>query len=146
MVDASNIHIEQIRGELTWRIRQEAMYPNWSLEEVKLEEDHEGTHFGLFADNRLTSVVSLFNQGSIYRFRKFATIPDAQGKGFGSAMLMHIIEYVIAMGATALWCDARVSASGFYQKFGFVETNQASIKHGLDFVIMELYLGDSLGT
>jgi GNAT superfamily N-acetyltransferase len=141
----TNIHIEQIRDDLTWHIRQEAMYPNLPLEEVKLDNDHEGVHFGLFADNRLTSVVSLFNEGTVYRFRKFATVPGDQGKGFGTALLSYIIDYVTSMGATKLWCNARASAGGFYHKFGFIETDETSRKHGLDFVIMELQLDNSLG-
>lgn len=141
----TNFQIEQIRDDLTWPIRREAMYPDWSLEAVKLDEDSEGVHFGLFTADRLISVVSLFNKGTVYRFRKFATVPDAQGKGFGAVLLRYIINYVISMGATKLWCDARVSASGFYQKFGFKETAQTTRKHGLDFVIMELQLDKSLG-
>lgn len=121
------------------------MYPDLPLEAVKLENDHEGIHFGLFADNRLATVISLFNEGPLYRFRKFATVPDAQGKGFGKALLTYIIEYVTIMEGTKLWCDARVSASGFYRKFGFKETGQLSKKHGLDFVIMELQLDNTLG-
>lgn len=136
----NNIHIEQIRAELTWRIRQEAMYPGLSLEKVKLDDDLQGVHFGLFSDNRLISVASLFNDATIYRFRKFATLPDAQGQGFGSALLEYIIAYTISMGATKLWCNARMSASGFYQKFGFTETTQMSEKDGINFVIMELQL------
>lgn len=134
----SVVQIEQIRDDLTWRIRHEAMYPDLPLDAVKLENDAEGIHFGLFADDQLTSVVSLFNKGTIYQFRKFATISPAQGKGFGSLLLAHIIEYMKTIGATKIWCNARVSAAGFYKKFGFQETDLYSVQHNINFVIMEM--------
>jgi GNAT superfamily N-acetyltransferase len=138
----SVVQIEQIRDDLTWRIRQEAMYPDLPINAVRLENDAEGIHFGLFADDQLTSVVSLFNKGTIYQFRKFATITQAQGKGFGSLLLAHIIGYMKTMGATKIWCNARVSAAGFYRKFGFQETDVYSIQHNIDFVIMEIHIGN----
>jgi len=142
----SAIHIEQIRADLTWRIRHEAMYPNLSMELVKLENDPEGTHFGLFADDKLVSVVSVFHWDRIYQFRKFATISNAQNLGYGSILLKHLMDYVREMGGTKLWCNARCSAHSFYQKFGFSKMDQTSKKHGIDFVIMELQLDNSLGT
>ena len=44
------------------------------------------------------------------------------------------------MGSEKIWCNARVSAAGFYSKFGFIQTNQRSVSNGIDFVIMELQL------
>ncbi|MEJ2882933.1 GNAT family N-acetyltransferase [Pedobacter sp. GR22-6] len=141
----SVVHIEQIRDDLTWRIRHEAMYPNLPMEAVKLDNDAEGMHFGLFADDQLVSVVSLFHVENDYQFRKFATISSAQGQGFGSVLLSHIIDHVRDMGGSKIWCNARVSAVDFYAKFGFLKTNLTSQKHGIDFVIMELQLDNSLG-
>lgn len=136
------IHIEQIRPDLTWRIRHEVMYPDLPFDVIKLANDEDGIHFGLFADNRLTSVVSLFSKGNIYQFRKFATLSESQGKGYGSLLLDHIINYVRMFGAVKLWCNARVSATPFYNKFGFIQTDQFSTNNGIDFVIMELELNN----
>ena len=136
----NNIHIEQIRQDITWRIRHEVMYPNLPFDSIKLEEDKNGMHFGLFDNGQLTSVVSLFHVGPVYQFRKFATIISAQGKGYGTLLLNHLINYVKTIGAKKLWCNARVSASGFYSKFGFTETDQRYVSNDIDFVIMELQL------
>lgn len=134
------LQIEQIRFDLTWRIRHEVMYPDLPYEVIKLEDDPNGIHFGLFVGGLLTTVVSLFNEGKVYRFRKFATIVSAQGKGYGTFLLNHIISYVKLMGAEKLWCNSRLSAANFYSKFGFVQTDQRSVSKGIDFVIMELQL------
>jgi GNAT superfamily N-acetyltransferase len=136
------IQIEQIRFDLTWRIRHEVMYPDLPYDTIKLDNDEEGTHFGLFVHNRLTAVVSVFNKDKIYQFRKFATIESAQGKGYGSLLLNYIINYMKDMGAEKIWCNARVSAAGFYNKFGFTQTDQRTVSNGIDFVIMELQLNN----
>lgn len=136
----AKIQIEQIHPALTWRIRHEAMYPDMPYESVKLKNDYDGIHFGLYANDQLSAVVSLFEQGDVCQFRKFATLPEAQGKGLGRLLLAHIISYIKATGAKKLWCNARVNASGFYAKFGFQETNKTYFENGYDFVIMELEL------
>ena len=134
------IQIEQVHPALTWRIRHEAMYPDMPFDSVKLPNDEEGIHFGLYADDQLSAVVSLFEQGESCQFRKFATLPEYQGKGYGKLLLSHIIDYVRNTGAKRLWCNARVIATGFYAPFGFNETKQRYTENGYDFVIMELAL------
>ncbi|WP_316842811.1 GNAT family N-acetyltransferase [Pedobacter gandavensis] len=136
------VHIEQIRPDLTWRIRHTTMYPDQPYDIVKLKNDPDGLHFGLFAGDQLVSVVSLFNEGTIYQFRKFATIPEFQGKGYGSLLLQHLINYVNALGATMFWCNARSTAIPFYAKFGFSETDQRFTQTDLEFVIMQLQLNN----
>lgn len=135
-----DVRIEQIGFDLTWRIRHEVMYPHLPFDFIKLPDDPDGTHFGLYSNDQLTSAVSLFNSGHVYQFRKFATRIYAQGKGYGTLLLRHVISYVKGIGAEKLWCNARVSAAGFYHKFGFKETGQVSQNNGIDFVIMELQL------
>lgn len=136
------VRIEQIRFDLTWHIRHEVMYPDLPFDSIKLENDQEGTHFGLYANEQLTSVVSLFSKNDVYQFRKFATIVAAQGKGYGALLLNHILSYAKDAGAKKIWCNARVSAAGFYSKFGFVATSKTSVSQGIDFVIMELQLNN----
>ena len=133
-----NVKIEQINYELTWQIRHEVMYPDYPLDKIKLDNEEEGLHFGLFTGDRLTSVVSLFREEDVYQFRKFATLNTSQGKGYGSALLQHIINVSGERGATRLWCNARISAAPFSEKFGFVKVGQKYIKDNIDYVTMEL--------
>ena len=131
------VQIEQIFPSLTWRIRHETMYPDQPFDLVKLKDDFDGTHFGLYADHKLTGVVSLFHEGSIYQFRKLAVLPDAQQAGYGSQLMAYMIDFCKIQKATKLWCNARVQAMEFYYKFGFHETDKTFFKDGYDFVIME---------
>ncbi|MEO6851981.1 MAG: GNAT family N-acetyltransferase [Mucilaginibacter sp.] len=131
------ISLEQIRPELTWRLRQQVLYPNQKLYEMELEEDNDGIHFGAFTDNKLIGVVSLFNTGDDYQFRKFAIEPNYQGKGVGNALLAYITDFAKAGGATRLWCNARSSAIGFYIKNGFEHSGSFFSKNGFEYEMLE---------
>ncbi|MCX2432671.1 MULTISPECIES: GNAT family N-acetyltransferase [unclassified Pedobacter] len=131
------IQIEQIFPSLTWRIRHQVMYPELPLDRVKLPDDFDGIHFGLYLDHQLTGVVSLFNEGDVYQFRKLAILSNAQKAGLGTQLMQHILDFCKIQKASKLWCNARVNAKEFYYKFGFHETPKTFFKDGYDFVIME---------
>ncbi|WP_199138307.1 GNAT family N-acetyltransferase [Pedobacter sp. ASV12] len=129
--------VEQLFPSLTWRIRHIAMYPDQPYDFVKLENDFEGTHFGLYLNHELTGVVSLFVDGHIGQFRKLAILPEAQGQGLGKQLMEYLIDYCQVQKLTKLWCNARVNAKEFYLKFGFVATDKTYTAAGYDFVVME---------
>jgi predicted GNAT family N-acyltransferase len=129
--------IEQITQELTWKIRQKELNPELPLAAIKLPEDDLGIHLGLFHNNKLITVVSLFEYGEVLQFRKFATDSEFQKMGFGKQMMEYILAYANEHHFTKVWCNARSSASGFYEKFGFTETEDRFSKNGIDYVIME---------
>ncbi|WP_421942489.1 GNAT family N-acetyltransferase [Pedobacter sp.] len=130
--------VEQIFPSLTWRIRHESMYPDAPFDLVKLKDDFDGIHFGLYAEHKLTGVVSLFNEGDIYQFRKLAVLPNDQKKGYGKVLMEYLIDFCKIQKASKLWCNARVNATEFYYKFGFHETHNRFSKDGNDYVVMEL--------
>ncbi|MFC3365571.1 GNAT family N-acetyltransferase [Pedobacter fastidiosus] len=134
------VQIEQIFPSLTWRIRHEAMYADQPFDIVKLADDFDGIHFGLYADHKLTGVVSLFSSGDIYQFRKLAVLPEAQKLGCGSQLIEYILDFCKIQKASKLWCNARINAKEFYSKFGFHETDKTFSKGGNEFVVMELIL------
>lgn len=132
--------VEQIFPSLTWRIRHFAMYPDQPFEFIKLENDFDGTHFGLYNEHELTGVVSLFVDGNMGQFRKFAVLPQSQRQGFGKVLLQHLVDYCKIQKLTKIWCNARVDAKEFYAKFGFQTTTKTYTADGFEFVIMELEL------
>jgi ribosomal protein S18 acetylase RimI-like enzyme len=131
------ISIEQITPELTWRLRRDVLYPAKKLFEMELEQDTYGTHFGAFNNVKLVGVVSLFQKGTDFQFRKLAVDPSLQKTGVGKNLVQYITEYAQENGGTRIWCNARVTAIGFYLKAGFVQTGQLFSKNGGDYKIME---------
>ena len=113
------------------------LYPEQDFEKAMLPDDEKGMHLGLFDQNILISVVSLFRTGNSMQFRKFATRSEFQHKGYGSEILRYLLEESKNEGCDHIWCNARKSASGFYSKFGFLETGRTYSANGHDYVIME---------
>ncbi len=55
-----------------------------------------------------------------WRLRGMATAPEARGRGVGAAMLQACMDHARARGGARVWCNARVTAEGFYLGAGFV--------------------------
>ena len=132
--------IEQITPTLTWRLRRDVLYPGQKMFEMEMDEDADGIHFGAFKDNQLVGVVSLFQKDTDFQFRKLAVDPAVQGMGIGNRLLDYITKHAQDEGGTKIWCNARLSAIGFYLKSGFVQTGQTFSKGGIDYEIMEKML------
>ena len=67
------MEIKEIEASETWPLRHKVMWPSKPIEFVVLPNDDEGLHFGLFDDEILISVISLFIESQGGQFRKFAT-------------------------------------------------------------------------
>lgn len=132
-----DISIEQIRPELTWRLRQRVLYPESKLYEMEMEEDNHGYHFAAFNNNNIIAVVSLFNKDNDWQFRKFAVDQTMQNMGIGRMVLQHITDFANTNGGNRLWCNARLSAINFYLKAGFSHTGNFFSKNGFDYEILE---------
>ena len=63
------IEIKQITATETLEIRHEVMWPNKPLAYVELANDKNGKHFGLFVNEEITSIVSLFTENNEAQIR-----------------------------------------------------------------------------
>jgi len=131
-----NIQIKEILASHTWQIRHQVMWPNEPIDYVKLKNDNQGKHFGLFVGNKLVSVVSLFTKGKSAQFRKFATIQEEQGKGYGTILLNFIFKKAQVFTIQVLWCNARKDKTSFYEGFGMEKTEQYFVKGGIEYIVM----------
>ena len=131
------IDIKEISYPSTWEIRHKVMWPEKPLAFVKLPKDEEGLHLGLFLNDCLVSIVSAFIIDGEAQFRKFATLEEVQGKGYGSQLLSHLFNRLIKMKVQKIWCNARVDKVPFYQRFGLVKTENYFSRGEIKYVIME---------
>lgn len=135
------MEIKSISAKETWQLRHEVMWPDEPFDFIKLSEDSKGHHFGFFLEDELVSIVSLFQTDEgIAQFRKFATQTNHQGKGYGTKLLIHLIQFAQEKGFHTLWCNARVDKSYFYKKFGMLETTETYVKRNIKFVILRKVL------
>src|ERR1044072_5383329 len=132
--------IQPVSLNEVWVMRQTVMYPHENIDFVKLEDDERGMHLGLYDYGELVSVVSVFEREGSVQFRKFATKTNWQGKGYGSSLLKHVMDWAVRNGKKNIWCNARLSATGIYRKFGMQAVGMPWQKYGLDFIKMEKQL------
>ena len=129
--------IREISPEDTYSIRHQVLWSHKSIEFVKINEDTEGVHYGLFEFDTLVSVISLFYNENEVQFRKFATLRGYQGRGLGSALLRFVFQEAKNKGVQRIWCNARVTKKDFYTRFGMVETETVFTKEDVAYVVME---------
>ncbi|OIN59204.1 GNAT family N-acetyltransferase [Arsenicibacter rosenii] len=135
------VQIREISAAETYALRQAVLWPDQPIDFVKVPDDESGLHYGAFLDERLVAVISLFRQNGEARFRKFATRPDLQGKGIGTALLNHVLAESRRLGARLIWCDARLSAAGFYRRFGMQPEGEVFCKGPIPYskYVLDLY-------
>ncbi len=68
---------------------------------------------GVFAD------VPDVPAGAAWQLRGMATDRSARGTGVGAAVLAACVAAVAGRGGALLWCNARTSAAGFYERAGW---------------------------
>ncbi|MGG3891786.1 GNAT family N-acetyltransferase [Metabacillus fastidiosus] len=135
------MEIKRITKEEAWKLRHEVMWPHKDLEYIKIKDDDSGIHLGLFKENILISIISLFIDNEECQFRKFATIQKEQGKGYGSKLLDYALKEMKDRGVKKIWCNARKDKTDFYKKFGLKESEHTFEKGGISYIIMEEYVG-----
>lgn len=119
-------------------LRHKVMWPQMDLDYVKIDNDEDGMHLGLYDQGQLISVVSLFATDKDVQFRKFATDDNYQDQGYGSKLLNYTFMIMKNKNYNRIWCNARVEKSGYYKRFGLKETDDVFEKEGQKYVIMEL--------
>lgn len=58
-----------------------------------------------------------------YQLRGMAVAPEAQGTGAGAALLAALEAAAAGAGGLSVWCNARESALGFYERQGYRVTS-----------------------
>ncbi|WP_052245086.1 GNAT family N-acetyltransferase [Halocynthiibacter namhaensis] len=128
--------IREITIQTALPVRQAVLWPGHPLSHAEVPGDHTAVHFGVYDGVHLVCVGSLFHDdnGGV-QLRKLATLPSQQGKGHGRAVIQTMLERI---GPNQrFWCDARVSAMGFYEKLGMIPVGEAFTKNERSYQQME---------
>lgn len=126
---------KKLAPEETIDLRHRVMWPDAPRTSVILQKDASALHIGAFMAGTLVAVGSFFPQDGSVRLRKLAVEDTFQGKGIASQLLDFAILQLQQDGHSQIWCDARVSALGFYRRNGFEIDPIVFQKQGLDYVI-----------
>ena len=132
-----SVKIKEIKAVETYHLRHQVMWPSKPMEFVRLENDQEGLHFGLYKGLEIVSVVSLFIKDNHAQFRKFATKTEEQGNGYGTLLLKYLMKVIASQDIKKIWCNAREDKTLFYERFGMLKTSEKFVKSGINYVVME---------
>jgi len=120
----------RISAQDTYQIRTKVLVPDHDLKKAKFEGDEDediSFHLGAFIDGKLVSVASFFYERNPlfpdlhqYQLRGMATLPEHQNKGLSRELLNGAFPIIKQNFCSMIWCNAKVSARGFYEKTGFI--------------------------
>ncbi|WP_419881027.1 GNAT family N-acetyltransferase [Peribacillus sp. B-H-3] len=121
------MNILEIKPEDTYSIRHSVLRPNQPLDACKYDCDFniDTLHFGAFKNEMLIGIATFLKSpnpdipgSSHYQLRGMACLPEFQGIGAGRSLILYAEKVLRKRKADAWWCNARLSASKYYQKLG----------------------------
>lgn len=110
-------------------LRASVLRPGLTAKDVvNAGDDAETTfHLGYFDADKLVSIASFYleNKSELghlpkpqYRLRGMATADSHRNQGIGAKLLDASVPHLKEKGCKTLWCNARVAARTFYDRFG----------------------------
>jgi predicted GNAT family N-acyltransferase len=128
-VDAVAVTVEEVSPGVTYPLRGAVLRRGVPLP-VEMAGDDDPATFHLAARTSAGQVVGVVrfhpnpcpwrpDAGSAWQLRGMATDPAVRGTGAGRAVVAEGLARVARLGGDLVWCDARLAASGFYERMGF---------------------------
>jgi GNAT superfamily N-acetyltransferase len=136
-----DIDIKRIPPAASYPLRQAVLRPHQRIDEMGWAGDEEpgAATFGAVerTNGTIVGVATVFpeaapfdpaeagvpsgagKEAAAWRSRGMATSKQVQGQSIGSLVLKAVFDHVATEGGDLLWCNARVSAVGFYERAGF---------------------------
>ncbi|MFC6097010.1 GNAT family N-acetyltransferase [Flavobacterium qiangtangense] len=120
--------IKEIPALETFSVRHPVLRPEKNIETCHFDGDNlESTrHFGLFIDDELAGVASLFKSNSDlfqekeqFQLRGMAVLEKFQKKGIGESLVKYAEENAKSRSGKLIWFNAREVAVRFYEKMGY---------------------------
>lgn len=123
--------VHRVSPQQTHALRHRVLRPHQTLAEMVYDGDDEPTTLHLAAyEGQVPSepigIVTLSRGGlpidprpGDYRLRGMAVDQRWQGKGVGRALVRAGLSAAAEAGGRRVWCNARLTATGFYDRAGF---------------------------
>lgn len=122
------MEIKKINAIDTYPVRHEVLRKGKPIETCKFigDDNEETTHFGLYIDNQLIGIISIFketnamfSESNQFQIRGMAVLDEFQGKGFGAQLVKKAESYCTNLKAELIWFNAREKAVRFYKSLGY---------------------------
>ncbi len=107
------------------------------LSEADTQNEDKQVHFGVIIEHELIACAVIKPiDARIAKLRQMLVIPAFQGAGIGSFLVRQLEYCVMQSGFEEIHANARVSASGFYNKLGYFQQGMPFIEVGIPHIIM----------
>ncbi len=111
-------------------LRTRILRPEWPADRLlTFDQDGAALHLAARFDDAVVAVATVYPERppaglgippeAAWQLRGMASEARVRGMGFGAAVLDGCVREARAVGAAALWCNARRGAVGFYAAFGW---------------------------
>ena len=122
------IEIREVSAQQVRPIRQRVLRPHQAASELAYPGDDANAsfHLGVYQGDELVAILSMYYAPKpdatdhAWRIRGMASIPETRGTGLGRQLVEVAREKAWTIERAPIWCNARESAFGFYEKLGFV--------------------------
>lgn len=128
-----NLHTDFVTVDAIRPLRHSVLRPGLPFETTIFEGDDEPTayHVAAFKADEIVGVGTMINRPwtgkdsdiaadkEAYQVRGMAVSDRSRGTGAGKLVLDTLEAKASALGVRTIWCNARASAAGFYQKAGW---------------------------
>ena len=120
--------VRQISASDTRLIRSQMLRPGRDISTCIFNDDEreQTLHLGAFKEKKLVSIASFyfntnqsFDTPNQYQLRGMATLPEFQKQGLSRELLKFGFPLIQRNLCHLVWCNARISATGFYETVGF---------------------------
>jgi predicted GNAT family N-acyltransferase len=125
------LNIKKISSTETFLVRHPVLRQGKPVESCHFEGDDLETtqHFGLYIKQELVGIISLFKKSNLhfleknqYQIRGMAVLENQRKKDFGKALIVHCEKQCKDQSVELIWFNARIEASGFYEKMRYKKT------------------------
>ncbi len=122
------MEIKKISSLETYPVRHEVLRKGKPIEtcQFKGDDDENTTHFGLYVEDKLVGIISIFKENNIlfpelnqFQIRGMAVLEAFQGKGFGAELVKAAENHCINLNTNLIWFNARENAVPFYEKLDY---------------------------
>ncbi len=136
---SSTVTVAEVAPEVTYALRGAVLRPNGGEITWAGDEDPATFHLAARARARIVGIVRFSPAPCPWRplaaapwqLRGMATEAAVRGSGVGRALLEDGLARVADRGGDLVWCDARVTAAGFYERYGFTVVTEPFEKPGI---------------
>jgi predicted GNAT family N-acyltransferase len=134
------VTVDEVPAGVTYVLRGAILRPDGGEVTWAGDEDPATFHLGAHASDGSVIGVVRFSPAPCpwrplaaapWQLRGMATDPAVRGSGAGRALVVEGLARVAARGGDLVWCDARVSAAGFYERMGFTVLTEEFDKPGI---------------